>query len=308
MVAVEPALHSAGPGTTPGAASGWRLNYASLLLAQLVSSATFASINPFLPLYLIDLGEDQAASSSGLGPSPPHRTSCNCSRIRSGGRSQIATVARRWWWSLFGVAIVMGVLVFAQAAWQVFVIRAVQGRSPRPILRFWVWPRAFVRPRGLALAWAYSRRCSSSAPLRVRCWADSRRRFGYRGAFMLAGGMAFVNAIVVILLVHEPPRPRLDGKKVIGIAERVTLGFRVPGWRSAILATLGYQAAYSVGYILLPLQVISATDADNGAAAVGWVIAANAAGIASGAAVLGWLTARVGSRRMAVLALLGAAC
>jgi DHA1 family multidrug resistance protein-like MFS transporter len=124
--------------------------------------------------------------------------------------------------------------------------------------------------------------------------------------FLIAGGMAFVNAIVVILLVREPPRPKLDGSRVIGIAERLTLGFRVPGWRAAILATLGYQAAYSVGYVLLPLHVISFSDSDNGAAAVGWVVAANAAGVASGAAVLGWLTTRVGSRQMTVIALFAA--
>ena len=58
MVAVdESTVHS----TTALRTTGWRLNYAALLLAQLVSSATFASINPFLPLYLIDLGENQAS-------------------------------------------------------------------------------------------------------------------------------------------------------------------------------------------------------------------------------------------------------
>jgi DHA1 family multidrug resistance protein-like MFS transporter len=130
--------------------------------------------------------------------------------------------------------------------------------------------------------------------------------FGYRGAFLIASGMAFVNAIVVIFLVREPARSAMDTRTMLGFGERLTLGFRVPGWRAAILATLGYQAAYSVGYVLLPLQIISFTGQDNAAAAVGWVIAANAAGVACGAAVLGWLTARVGSRRMTVLALLAA--
>jgi hypothetical protein len=51
VVAVEPTPQSANVGKT----TSWRLNYSALLFAQLVSSPTFASINPFLPLYLIDL-------------------------------------------------------------------------------------------------------------------------------------------------------------------------------------------------------------------------------------------------------------
>ena len=133
MVAVEPTLHSANVGKT----IGWRLNYSALLLAQLVSSATFASINPFLPLYLIDLGETQASVIIWVG-------------AISAGSNILQLFANPFWGaiadrfgrkamvvrSLFGVAVVMGALVFAQAAWQVFVIRLVQGAvaAPNPAL------------------------------------------------------------------------------------------------------------------------------------------------------------------------------
>jgi DHA1 family multidrug resistance protein-like MFS transporter len=132
VVTVAPILHSAGVGKT----TGWRLNYSALLLAQLVSSATFASINPFLPLYLIDIGETQATVIVWVGA------------ISAGSILQL--FANPFWGaiadrfgrkamvvrSLFGVAIVMGALVFAQAAWQVFAIRGVQGAvaAPNPAL------------------------------------------------------------------------------------------------------------------------------------------------------------------------------
>ena len=302
MLAHGPTLHSA----RVAPASGWRLNYAALLLAQLVSSATFASINPFLPLYLLELGETQASVILWVG-------------LISAGSNILQLFANPFWGaiadrfgrkamvvrSLFGVAVVMGVLVFAQTAWQVFLIRAVQGAvaAPNPALlglASTVLPAARLGA-GLGVLQTVQFVGSSTGPLLGGLAAAA---FGYRGAFLIAGGMAFVNAIVVILLVREPRRSKPGDSRVIGIAERLTLGLRVPGWRAAILATLGYQAAYSVGYVLLPLQIVAISGADNDAAAVGWVVAANAAGVASGAAVLGWLTTRVGSRRMAVLALL----
>src|SRR5437879_3634571 len=269
----------------------------------MVSSATFASINPFLPLYLIDLGETESSAIVWVG-------------AISAASNVLQLFANPFWGaiadrfgrkamvvrSLFGVAIVMGTLVFAQAAWHVFVIRLVQGAvaAPNPALlgiASSVLPLAQLGA-GLGVLQTVQFVGASTGPLLGGLAAAG---FGYRGAFLIAGGMAFVNAIVVILLVHEPPRAALDRSAMPGFAERLTLGFRVPAWRAAILATLGYQAAYSLGYVLLPLHVISFTGSDNGAAAVGWVVAANAAGVASGAGVLGWLTGRVGSWRMTVL-------
>jgi MFS family permease len=64
---------------------------------------------------------------------------------------------------------------------------------------------------------------------------------------------------------------------------------------------LAHQTAYTLGWILLPLQ-LATTDARS----VAWVLAANALGVAAGATALGWLGGRIGGA-IGLAALAGAA-
>jgi DHA1 family multidrug resistance protein-like MFS transporter len=112
---------------------GWRVNYAALLFAQLVSSATFGPITPFLPLHMIELGEDQAAAivwvgaiSTGMGIMQLLANPLWGAVADRFGRKAVVVRA------LLGSAIFLGGLFFTRAVWQVFAIRVVQGALSAP--------------------------------------------------------------------------------------------------------------------------------------------------------------------------------
>jgi MFS family permease len=130
---------------------------------------------------------------------------------------------------------------------------------------------------------------------------------GYRGGFLIAGGLALLNGLAVLAFVREPARPAVSTSEQPGLGERLSLGFRIPAWRAALLATLGYQTAYSLSFLLFPLHINSVIGHDDSTTVVAWAVAANAVGIAVGAALLGWLTGRIGPRRVTLMAMLGAA-
>jgi MFS family permease len=124
----------------------------------------------------------------------------------------------------------------------------------------------------------------------------------------MAGAAAGVASLVALAVVREQPRSPSAHTRHPGLLSGLRMVLRNPRWRAIMLAILMYQTTYIVGWVLLPLQVAGRLDSStDAAAAVGWVVAANAVGIAVGATALGWLGGRVGTTAIAIGALLAMA-
>ena len=291
-----------------GGGGRWQINYGPLLLAQFVSAATFASVSPFLSLYLIELGESQASAIVWAG-------------IISVGANVLQFVAVPMWGvladrfgrkamvvrALVGAGLALGSLVLARQAWHVFVNRLFQGVASSPNAAILALASAILPAARLGAGMGVLQTAQflgvSAGPL---LGAFTISQLGYRGGFLIAGAMSMLNAVAVLAFVREPARPSGAAANAPGIVERLSLGFRIAAWRAVLLATLGYQTAYSLSFLLLPLHINSIVGREDSATVVAWAVAANSVGIALGAAALGWLTGRAGPRRVTLIALLAA--
>jgi MFS transporter, DHA1 family, multidrug resistance protein len=296
------------PAVATPAGAAWQVSYAPLLLAQFVSAATFASVSPFLSLYLIELGESQAsailwAGAISVAANVLQLISVPFWGVLADRYGRKAMVVR----ALFGASLAISSLVLATQAWHVFVNRLFQGAVSSPNAAILALASAIL-PQGQLGAGMGTLQTAqflgvSAGPL---LGGLAIGQVGYRGGFLIAGGIALVNAIAVSLFVREPPRATVESASKPSFTSRFAYGFRSRWWRAALLATVGYQTAYSVSFLLLPLHINSIFGSSDSAAVVAWTVAANSVGIAAGAAGLGWLTGRMGSRRVSVAALVGA--
>jgi len=291
-----------------GSGGRWQINYGPLLLAQFVSAATFASVTPFLSLYLIELGESEAsaivwAGAISVGANVLQFLAVPMWGVLADRFGRKAMVVR----ALVGAGLALGSLVLARQAWHVFVNRLFQGVVSSPNAAILALASAILPAARLGAGMGVLQTAQflgvSAGPL---LGAFTISQVGYRGGFLIAGAMAMFNAVAVLAFVREPARPSVAAANGPSTVERLSLGFRVAGWRAALLATLGYQTAFSLSFLLLPLHINSVVGREDSATVVAWAVAANSAGIALGAAALGWLTGRAGARRVTLVALLGA--
>jgi MFS transporter, DHA1 family, multidrug resistance protein len=291
-----------------GSGGRWQINYGPLLLAQFVSAATFASVTPFLSLYLIELGESQAsaivwAGAISVGANVLQFVAVPMWGVLADRFGRNATVVR----ALVGAGLAIGSLVLARQAWHVFVNRLFQGVVSSPNAAILALASAILPAARLGAGMGVLQTAQflgvSAGPL---LGAFTISQVGYRGGFLIAGAMAMFNALAVLAFVREPARPSVAAANPPSTVETLSLGFRVARWRAALLATLGYQTAFSLSFLLLPLHINSVVGRGDSATVVAWAVAANSAGIALGAAALGWLSGRAGARRVTLAALLGA--
>jgi MFS transporter, DHA1 family, multidrug resistance protein len=288
--------------------ASWVGNFIAILACQLFVFATFNSALPFLPLYLRELGEDEAGAVAWTG-------------LTQSAGSAVLLVATPLWGaladrvgrkpmvvrSLVGGAISIGLMGFATQAWHLLLLRALQGatagtNSAVIALAASVLPTARLG-LGLGLLQTAQFLGGSFGPL---LGGVTGAALGYRGSFAGAGASLLAIAGMVALLVREPAVVAARSAPMPGLRQRLATVARAPRLRAPILAILGFQAAYAVSVSLLPLHVYSLTSGGVDApTAVGAALAAGALGVATGAAVLGWLGGRVGTRTVALLSLAG---
>ena len=290
--------------------ASWVGNFLAILVCQFFVFATFSSAFPFLPLYLRELGEDEAGAVAWTG-------------LAQSVGSAVLLVATPLWGaladrvgrkpmvvrSLVGGATSLGLMGLATQAWHLLVLRGLQGatagtNSAVIALAASVLPTARLG-LGLGLLQTAQFLGSSFGPL---LGGATSAALGFRGSFAIAGASLLAIAGLVTLLVREPAAQVARSVPMASLRKRLATVARAPRLRAPILAILGFQAAYAVSITLLPLHVYSLTSGGVDApTAVGAALAAGALGVATGAAVLGWLGGRVGARTVALLSLAGSA-
>ncbi len=292
-----------------GEKPGWLPNFAVILICQAFIFTAFSSVYPFMPLYLIDLGESDTGAMIWTG-------------IIQAAGAGVLLVATPLWGALsdrigkkpmvlralVGASISVGLMGLATEAWHLVILRMIQGatsgtNSAIMALAVVVLPGSRL---GMGMGFLQTAQFlgSSFGPL---LGSVASAALGFRGAFVVAGIGVIAVAVLAAIFIREPRQSRGSAVQSASLASRLTTVSRVPRLRAPILAIFAFQSAYAVSATLLPLHVASVSTADEATTWVGVVLTAAALGVAAGAAVLGWLGGRVGEHRMALLSLLGTA-
>ncbi len=295
-----------GSSDTSPADAGWLRNFAAILVCQAFIFMGFSSVYPFLPLYLQDLGEDEAGAMVWTG-------------IIQAAGSAVLLVATPLWGVLAdrvgNKPMVLRALLasggclagmgLATQAWHLLVLRSLQGatagtNSAVLALAAGVLPSARLGV-GMGLLQTAQFLGSSLGPL---LGSVASSTFGFRATFGIAGASIVFMAVVVAVFVREPAKRSAAATERRSVVRDLALVSRAPRLRAPILAIFAFQASYAVSLTLLPLHVAKVAGDD--ALATTWlgvVLMAAALGVASGAAVLGWLGGRFGERRAALFSL-----
>lgn len=287
-------------------------NFAAILVCQLFIFAMFSSVMPFLPLYLRELGEDEAGAVrwAGLTQSVSAGVLLVATPLWGALADRVGqkTMVLR---ALFGSALSIILMGFITQAWHLVVLRALQGatagtNSAVIALAATVLPSARLGV-GMGMLQTAQFLGSSLGPL---IGGVGTATLGFKGTFFLSGALLLGAAGLVTVLVREPPRPAGATQRRVGLRRRLALVVQAPRLRAPILAILGFQTAWAVSATLLPLHVYAVagageagTSGTDATAAVGLVLTAGALGVALGAAALGWLGGRWGVRAVALASL-----
>lgn len=286
----------------------WQRTLYIMFFAQLMTSVGFSSIFPFLPLYVKSLGSTTGLSIEfwvGMAYSSQAFTMMLASPIwgmvadRHGRKLMVER-------AMFGGAVILLIMSFAQSAEQLVLLRTIQGMitgvvgaanalvasvAPRERCGYAMGLLQVGMGTGVALG-----------PMVGGAVADA---FGYSAAFYVTSGMLFLAGITVLFGVQEKFTPMQR-------AEEKGSQFFVQ-WRK-ILRRRGVFIAYSMNFLsqlgrmmivpIVPLFVemlLSNTSKLN--TFTGLVIGVSSATMTLSAVYLGRLGDRIGHRRILILSM-----
>jgi DHA1 family multidrug resistance protein-like MFS transporter len=271
----------------------------------------FSSVFPFLPLYVHELG-----SSLGIGEGM-------LAGLVYSGQAFTMMLASPVWGSLadrhgrkvmversmFGGALLLGVMAFVRSAEQLVLLRMLQGMITGTVgaanaLVAGVVPRERMG-YAMGLLQVASGAGLAVGPLIGGATADA---FGYRAAFYVTGAMLFVGGVVVLLGVKERfTRP---------IAPR-NAGFGFLAECRGIFTSPNVSATYSMRFInqlsrmiiipVLPLLIVSiAADASRANTLTGLIVGSASAAATIAGLILGRIGDRIGHRNILIACSIGA--
>lgn len=301
----------------------WQQNLRAMWFAELVAIIGFAVVLPLLPLYVKDLGvegERQVRIWSGLIFSAHSVTMAIFGPIWGSlsdryGRKVMVERA------MFGGAVMMTLMGFAQSPLQLTILRAIQGALTGTVAAATtlVATSAPKERKGYALGTLQMAIYfgASVGPLLGGVVADT---LGFRAAFYITGGLLLTAGVAVLIFVKEPSReePLINPAKKTG--EKMTLLERVWGHLSPALASGPILGVLVVRLLLmlgsrlprptLPLFVEAISSPGARVATItGVITGAGALGGAVGGRELGKLSDRVGYRKILIsCALLSIVC
>jgi DHA1 family multidrug resistance protein-like MFS transporter len=282
----------------------WKRNLYVIWVAELAAIAGFSVVMPFLPYYVQDLGITEL-----------HQVEL-WSGILFATQAVTMTIFAPIWGSLadhygrklmvqramFGGAVVISLMGFAQNVWQLAALRAIQGMltGTVPAATTLVASSAPRERSGYALGllqmavWTGS----SVGPLIGGLVADT---WGYRAAFWVTGGLLFIAGVTVWRFVEEqfvPPKPQ-RGLSGSGFWD----GIRLVAHDRALLSVFSIRILVRLGMRMLgpilPLFIQSLVPASARVASMtGLISGAGAASSAVGAVTLGRASDRIGYRQV----------
>lgn len=290
----------------------WKTAYISILVAETLAIAGFATSMPVIPLYLQDMGiRDPAALKywSGL--------------IQSVGSIMLAVFAPIWGnladtrgrrlmllRAMFGGALLLGLMAFVVNPWQLLVLRAMQGAvtgtvAAATVLVAGISPAAQI---GFALGFLQTGIAvgNSIGPLIGGVVSDF---FGKRAAFIATGFMLAIAGAIIMGGVDDDTKKteKKERSKVRSIYNFRSI-LQSPILPSLMAITFALQAAMSIPMPMLPLFIQELTsDSALVGSTTGIVLGAGAAASAVAAAAVGRVSFKLGYLRTLFLCLSGGA-
>ena len=282
----------------------WKRNLYVIWAAELVAIAGFSVVMPFLPYYVQELGITelhQVEIWSGILFATQAATMTIFAPIWGSvadryGRKLMVQRA------MFGGAVVLAIMGFAQNVWQLAILRAIQGMltGTVPAATTLVASSAPRERSGYALGLLQTAVWSGASvgPLLGGLVADT---WGYRAAFWVTGSLLFVAGLTVWRFVEEdfhPPK-RDAASPESGFWYGVKLVARDHGLISLFFVRILARLAVRTLGPILPLFVQSLIPASTRVASItGLISGAGAATSAVGALTLGRASDRLGYRRV----------
>ncbi len=289
----------------------WKRNLYVIWAAELVAIAGFAVMGSFLPYYVQELGvtDPQAVKLWSGAVFAAHAV--------------IMTVSAPIWGSLadrygrklmvqramFGGAVVLTLMGFAQNVTQLIVLRAIQGALTGTVSAATTLV-ASTAPReraGYALGLLQMAVWSGASvgPLIGGVVADT---WGYRAAFYITGALLFVAGLTISRFVHEEftPVAQTEGDDEGGFWHGLRLVVRDRGLLSLFSVRVTVRAATRLMSPVLPLFVQSLVPTSARIASLtGLISSVRAATGAVGAVTLGRASDRLGYRRVMLVCAVG---
>lgn len=287
----------------------WRRNVYVLFVSQLLSTAGFGIIFPFLPLYVKELGVASRGSIelwSGMVFSAQAATMMIMAPIwgsiadRHGRKLMLVRAT-------LGGAVILALMGFVQSAEQLTLLRAIQGMITGTMAA----ANALVAassPRersgeSLGLVQTANWTGIAAGPVLGGVIGDA---FGFRESFWITGALLGLSGLAVLFLVHEEFTPRAaDDTRSITADYRAIL--RAPGMFGLYGLSFMRSLGFSVILPIAPLFVASLMQRESGVATVtGILMGVSAFAGALSAIWLGRLGDRIGHRRVLVASALAA--
>ena len=188
------------------ASESWRKNLYTIFVAEFIVVAGFSFVNPFLPLFLQELGDltnQQAAFWAGIATSATGITmffSAPLWGILADRWGRKPMVLR----AMFGAGVVLALIGLAPNVYCVVALRFVQGLLSGTVAAASALVAASTprdkMPFAMGLLMVAIFAGSSFGPLAGGFMADN---FGYKTAFFITGGLLFSGGLIVLCLVKE---------------------------------------------------------------------------------------------------------
>src|SRR5262245_21427207 len=179
----------------------WRRNQAAVTAATFIGFTGFTLVMPFLPLYFEQLGvHDQSAiavwSGISLGVTPAVTAVMAPVWARVAERFGRKLMVSR---SLASFVVIMGLLGYVQAPWQVFVLRAIQGlfAGYGPIAMTMAAESAPPEQMASAIGWVQSAQRLGPA-LGPVIGGTLAQTLGLRNSFLVSASFYFAALLLVV--------------------------------------------------------------------------------------------------------------
>ena len=245
----------------------WRRNQAAVTAAAFIGFMGFTLVMPFLPLYFAELGVHDTGAiaiwsgfSLGVTPAVTAIMAPFWGRLadRYGRKLMVAR-------SLGSFVIIMSLMAFVQAPWQVLALRAVQGLFAGYGAIAMTMAAESAPPEHTATAIGWVQTAQRLGPALGPIFGGAlAQAVGLRSAFLVSAACYFVGFLLVLLAYREVPIAR-EGRDSRPLAQRSFKAVRaLPHFTLFLAVVFALQLVdRSIGPILpLYLGEIGFADAD----------------------------------------------
>jgi DHA1 family multidrug resistance protein-like MFS transporter len=284
----------------------WQRTLYIMFIAQMMTAVGFSSINPFLPLYVKDLGSSTDLSIellAGLVYSAQAFTMMLASPFwgsiadRYGRKLMVER-------SMFGGAVILLIIAFSRSAEQLIILRAIQGLITGTLAASSALIASIV-PRnriGYAMGLLQVGLGAGVAlgPLMGGAVADA---FGYSSAFFVTAALLLLSGIIVLFGVREDFTPvKVSENKENNLTKKWRQILTMPG----VVMAYGMRFMAQLGRMMvIPVLALFVESllSDSGAVNTftGLVIGAGSAAMTVSGIYLGRLGDRIGHRPIVIV-------